>query len=236
MRLRTMVSTALTVLLTATALAMPPSQAATISVERDGCNPAGCYAIYINGKIEFDDFKTFHALIEQNQIKVAVVALNSRGGNLLAGLFIGLDIHDYEFATYVGDDTFCASVCASIWLAGKMRYVSSTSHIGFHQPYIKDRRGRLIAQPDGVALFKQYYARIGIPKPAADFMVSANPSDVYWLNTDLAKGFDIEIVQLKAPDKPKTADRATVTLPKALVDRMFEDDFSLTAKMIQRKM
>jgi hypothetical protein len=235
MRLRTMMSTALAVLVTTAAALTVPAQAATISVERDGCNPAGCYAIYITGKIELDDFKTFHKLVEQNQIKVAVVALSSRGGNLLDGLMIGLAIHQYEFSTYVGDETYCASVCASIWLAGKMRYVSSTSHIGFHQPYIKDRRGRMIAQPSGVAIFKQYYAKIGIPKPAADFMVSANPSEVYWLNTDLAKGFKIEIIQL-APEKQKTADRATVTLPKELVDRMFEDDFSLTAKMIQRKM
>ena len=209
-------------LITAAALVLlaTTAQAANIQIERDGCDPAGCYVIHITGKIALDDFKKFHDVVEKNQIKNAVVYLNSDGGNLLGGLLTGLEIHERKFFTFVPPDAYCASVCASMWLAGKKRYAEPSSHIGFHQPYAKNRRGRVSRDPQTIALVKQYYAEIGIPKPAADFMVAADPKDIYWLNGDLANGFGIEWTETS---EKKPSEEKTVTLPKSFVD-------SLTAK------
>jgi hypothetical protein len=205
-----------------------PTQAATITTELDGCNPKGCYIIKIDGDILADDYKKFGDLIKAKNIKTAMVYLNSAGGVLTSGLIIGLIVKATGYSTYVPDEAFCASVCASIWLAGSERYASATAHVGFHQPYLKDKRtGKMYYNPSGIKLVKDYYAKIGIPKPAADFFVAADPKEIYWLNGDLLNGFGIKYTEhtikpaeqeapvAKAEPKPATP---KATMPKALLD------------------
>ena len=47
---------------------------------------SNCYILTVDGKIMPDDDKKFEAVINKNDVRVAVVALNSPGGNLLSGL------------------------------------------------------------------------------------------------------------------------------------------------------
>jgi hypothetical protein len=185
-----------------TAALLGQVQAATITFEKDGCNPKDCYAINIRGKIEEQDFMSFDAVVKKNNIKTAAVYLDSNGGNLISGIIIGLMIHKLGFATVVDHDAYCVSACASIWIAGAKRFVAPTANIGFHQPYYKDRRGNFHVDPKAVALMKDYYAKVGVPKPAADFFVSADPKDVYWMNSDLAAGFKIDTIEIEAKKEP----------------------------------
>jgi hypothetical protein len=190
------------------------AQAATVTAERDACDPKDCYVIRIDGDIQLEDFTKFDKLIAQDDIKVAVVYLNSDGGNLIGGLLIGYLLNEHGFNTLVPDNGSCVSVCASIWLAGNTKYVWTSAKIGFHQPYRKDRHGHLRVDPKITAFVKKYYARIGVPKPAADFFVAANPADVYWLNGSLARGFGIEVSELEAKkdeanSKPEKAEAQT---------------------------
>jgi hypothetical protein len=209
-------------------LAATTAQAATITAEKMECSDIkDCYAIRVTGKIEQDDFLKFEKVIKDHNIKTGAgaVYLDSPGGLLVSGLIMGFIVHKYEFATVVGHDAYCISVCASLWLAGKQKFVSQTGHVGFHQPYYKDRRGNPHADPKSIALMKEYYAKIGVPKPAADFFLTANPKDAYWLNRDLASGFDLDVETLDAPkkDEPKAAPKSevgTATLPKDFIDQL----------------
>jgi hypothetical protein len=206
-----------------TAALVGQAQAATITFEKDGCNPKDCYKITIDGKIEQDDFLKFEKIVKANDIKLAAVFLNSPGGNLISGVIMGLMIHKLGFYTVVDYEDYCVSVCASIWIAGAKRYVVSNAKIGFHQPYFKDGRGHIHKDPKAVAMMKDYYAKVGVPKPAADFFVAADPKDVYWMNSDLAAGFKIDTIEIEAkkeePPPPKVEEKS-LSLPKTFLDRL----------------
>jgi ATP-dependent protease ClpP protease subunit len=231
--IRLLTTAALALLMTVTA------NAATITANpRNGCDVEGCYDMHIDGIIQLEDSKKFDDVIKRNNIKAGVVILNSDGGNMLAGMLIGVAVHDHKFMTYVPQNTFCASMCASIWIAGDKKFVADTGHVGFHQPYSKDRRGHMHVDPRAVAFQKEYYAKIGVPKPAADFFTSASPNDMYWMNADLASGFGIDVTSIttKKEDAPKLEGKPVVTtqehplkdglqeqtvaLPKAFIDSL----------------
>jgi hypothetical protein len=208
MSLRTTTGATLAALFIATA-----AHAADITIKKDGCNPVGCYNINITGEIKIEDAKRFEAVVKANDIKTAAVYLDSPGGNVLGGLIIGLSIHTHKFTTVVDYNGRCVSICASMWMAGDKKIVVTNAKIGFHQPYVLDRRGRPHVLPQAVALMKQYYARVGVPKPAADFFLAADPKDAYWLNGDLAAGFGIEVTTVEAAEPPKTDNQPGTTAP-----------------------
>jgi hypothetical protein len=206
----------------------------TAKKKEGGCEKIkDCYSIDVKGEIKQDDFVKFDSLVKKNGIKdgAAAVYLDSPGGNLLSGMIMGLVIHKLGFATVVEQDKHCVSVCASMWVAGKQKFVASTAKIGFHQPYTLDRRGQPHRDPQGVSIMKKYYAEIGISKPAADFFLAADPKDAYWINSDLAAGFGIEAITLDEPKKeePKKdasntcmagATTCPVTVPKAFIESL----------------
>jgi hypothetical protein len=59
----------------------------------------------------------------------AIVALSSKGGNLLAAVQIGEIIRARNFVTVVPDKAICASSCALIWLGGAKRYIWATARL-----------------------------------------------------------------------------------------------------------
>src|SRR5437016_14565660 len=68
----------------------------------------------IVGTLEADDadqFKTKTAYLPK-----AIIAFNSDGGSLIAGILIGETIRLRNFTTFVPDDFRCASACALAWL------------------------------------------------------------------------------------------------------------------------
>ncbi|HKD75691.1 MAG TPA: hypothetical protein VKB76_09360 [Ktedonobacterales bacterium] len=193
----------------AATIATAPVQAAQIFAELGASCPGQqgtCRIIHIEGRIEAADWQTFKALALAKKTHT-VVQLNSPGGLMESGLIVGVGIQTLGFDTYVGPEAECASVCASIWLAGKTRYAAGNSAIGFHQPYAKDARGRIFRDPAAVNMQKKYYAEIGVPKPAADFFVAADPKDIYWLNDDLAKGFGIQYTLVEPTETETPAEK-----------------------------
>jgi hypothetical protein len=208
-----------------------PASAAKIWNEPNGCSAKDhntqkqlpCSAIHLTGKIELNDFQTFYKLVKQNHIETAVVILDSEGGALMSALLMGLEINQRGFNTFVPKDAYCASACASMWLAGAKRFVTESSHVGFHQPFFTDKRGRKHVAVDGIAIEKDYYARIGIPKPAADFFVAAGPDDIYWMNKALAEGFGIDAETIKEPEA-KTAESVPAhPMPDLLSPKPLDD-------------
>jgi hypothetical protein len=231
---RTLSLAALTAL--AVIAATPSAHAAKITTAHNECTPKPeCLSIHIDGIITIDDFKTFETIAKADKA-VTVVYLNSDGGNMLGGLLIGMSVKEHNFATYVPADTYCMSMCAAIWIAGKDKYMAPTARVGFHQPYSEDRRGRKHVDARAVNFMREYYLKVGVPKPAADYLIAANPNDIYWLNDQLAAGFGIDVTTVdetaeQSKDQPvypevnraakadKLQDK-TVTLPKSLIDEL----------------
>lgn len=177
------------------------------------------WIVTIDGSIQYNDDLKFKQLIAQKKIDNAVVFLSSPGGNVLASLDIGFQIRNYGFKTWVPDNLYCASMCASIWLAGAPRYSSSTSHIGFHSvAYYKlnkdgsiqrDKNGVAIedpaGDPEGVKEFNnkvaKYYNYLGVDNPeTTNYLVGTKPEDMAWLTFDKAKELGIELETFDGKD------------------------------------
>jgi hypothetical protein len=130
----------------------------------------------------------------------AIVAFQSPGGNLIAGIEIGKAIHLKGFATFVPDNVLCASACALAWLGGRIRYMSNTARVGFHAVYV-DNGGQAAVSSAGNALVGAYLNQLSLPVPAIIYITGASPQGMQWLNFADAQqyGIDVRPFNLSAP-------------------------------------
>src|SRR6266853_5597138 len=105
-----------------------------VSPSRDG--PA---IVVIQGPLVLNDVEDFRTKIMT--LPNAVVALQSDGGSLVAGIRIGTLIRMRNFPTLVPNGSRCASACAIAWLGGTRRFLGERSQVGFHAAY-RDDEGR----------------------------------------------------------------------------------------------
>jgi hypothetical protein len=215
-------------LTTAGALALmytsAPAHSASIWPEKATCDTteAGkstpCRVIHVEGKIFPEDWKTFREIANQDKTTQTVVQLNSPGGALESGLTIGIGIHLLKYNTWVGPHAVCGSVCAAIWVAGNKKLISQSGAVGFHQSSETDRQGRRRVSVSGNATWQKYYDAIGISKPAAAFFLAASIDKVFWLNSALAKGFDIDVKTVPDPKEeakaPEAKPQPEATIPQ----------------------
>jgi hypothetical protein len=110
------------------------SLAASISLAPLDNDPAHATVLVVGDLLPGDDiaFRT-----HVGRLTKAIVAFNSDGGDLLAGITIGKTIRLKSFATAVLDGQRCASACAIAWLGlgGSPRLMARTSYIGFHAAF-----------------------------------------------------------------------------------------------------
>jgi hypothetical protein len=132
------------------------------------------------------------------QKKPAIVYLDNPGGHVLTAIKIGLTIKDRGFSTLV-DHPRCASACATIWLGGKQRYMSSTALLGFHASI--DKRTSQ-PSPAGNAMVGAYLSQIGITDLGViTFLVMADPKSMHWVSRGelLNKNISVDQVSLNEP-------------------------------------
>jgi hypothetical protein len=99
------------------------SLAASISLAPLDNDPAHATVLVVGDLLPGDDiaFRT-----HVGRLTKAIVAFNSDGGDLLAGITIGKTIRLKSFATAVLDGQRCASACAIAWLGGSPRLMART--------------------------------------------------------------------------------------------------------------
>lgn len=159
-------------------------QAAQIDVSSLGLHrPA---LVTVLGQIESSDYDLFLRTIAP--LTTALVALNSDGGNLVAGIQIGETIRLKNFATVVLGR--CASSCALAWLGGTRRFMAIDARIGFHAAS-DDRTGEVTSA--GNALIGAYLNKIGLPYSAVLYITSPAPASITWLNKSDAEKLGIEV-------------------------------------------
>jgi hypothetical protein len=199
------------------------AQAAKIEVDHDDCHDAQCKRIiFVSGEIVKGDADQFRRLIKSEKITNAAVFLYSPGGLVGEAVMIGWTVHELGFVTFVGKDGVCASACADIWLAGKVRYVSEQASIGFHRTSLHGKSSKA-----GDDLTKAYYQRLGLTEAAIRYLLSAKPDDVTWLKGD--KADEIGIVFTTIQDEEKKQDEAAAK-PPAPKQCNATDKFDLLSK------
>jgi hypothetical protein len=156
-------------------------------------NLPGSFLLIVDGQIKPKDDEMFEAMIKKNDVKMAVVGLNSPGGNVLAAYMIGKLIQEKGYTTYVPGRASCLSACAMVWMAGSSRQIEAKSRIGFHGAYVVDKNERVVGPAGaGNALVGSYYAHLGLSDLAILYLTSAGPKEMRWLNPADAKKYDIE--------------------------------------------
>ena len=131
----------------------------------------------------------------------AMVVFASPGGALGAGMHMGLIVAESGLPTFVPEGEVCASACALAWMAGAPRMMTTTSEIGFHQPY-DDRDGEMVPSIEANAVVGHYIATIGIGPRVVSFAVSSPPDRMSWLDFDVAREIGLEVTEVAASEGP----------------------------------
>jgi hypothetical protein len=168
------------------------ARAATVDVVSLGPNKPPL--VTVSGTFDLNDRDVF--LRKIGSLSRAIVAFDSDGGSLLAGLQIGEIIRMKNFTTVVLDQTRCASSCALAWLGGTKRFMGATAKIGFHAAY--DGETRQVTGP-GNALVGAYLNRIALPSAAVVYITTASPDSITWLSRSDAEKMGIEVSFFAAP-------------------------------------
>jgi hypothetical protein len=189
-RLNTLKRLLATTALVGAAAAPTAASAANIWAKPIECNSRpGCFLIAIQGSISLGDEKKFDDVIRANGVKMAVVGLDSLGGNPLAAYAIGHTIRERGYTTYVPGSATCASACAIIWVAATTRQADEKAKIGFHGVYVTDKRGRAVGASNyGNALIGSYLSQMGLSDLAIVYMTEAGPSEANWLSAKYNPG------------------------------------------------
>ncbi len=102
----------------------------------DGLNPKCQVIILASGQIHKDSANQFKAFAKEFQ-RGTWVAISSPGGNLIAGMQLGIAIRESGFNTTIGNTDFsppdCLSACAYAFLGGITRKLTPGSRYGLHQ-------------------------------------------------------------------------------------------------------
>jgi hypothetical protein len=169
----------------------------------------------------------------------AIVAFESDGGSLLAGIEIGETIRLKNFSTVVPNGRRCASACALAWLGGTRRFLGPESRIGFHSAY--HRESGKVTGP-GNALVGAYLNKIGLPYNAVVYITSASPESMTWLSKSDAEKIGIEVSLFQpAPTARKSVAPVTPSEPNLrgysvqVVSQRSEADAQAAYKDMQAK-
>jgi hypothetical protein len=148
----------------------------------------------VSGELDKDDGSKFEKIIK-NTTK-GIVILDSIGGSLSAGLWIGSTINTAGLSTFVPPDKTCASACALAWLGGRNRYFYEGVKIGFHAAYYLDKG---VPIESGVANAKigVYLNELKFPLTAVVFVTTASPSEIFWLTKENAELVGISTKEFK---------------------------------------
>jgi hypothetical protein len=177
-------------------VAATTAQAATVDVVSLGPNKPSL--VTVSGTFDLNDKDVF--LRKIGSLSSAIVAFDSDGGSLVAGLQIGEIIRMKNFTTVVLDQTRCASSCALAWLGGTKRFMGSTAQIGFHAAYNGETHQ---VTSTGNALVGAYLNKIALPSDAVVYITTASPDSITWLSKSDAEKLGIEVSFFETPSSPQ---------------------------------
>jgi hypothetical protein len=179
-----------------------PATAATITVTPPiGDTPA---VVQVQGVLQSEDIEAFRFKVAR--LSKAVVAFESEGGSLLAGIRIGELIRMKGFVTVVAAGARCASACAIAWLGGVQRFMGEPALVGFHAAYRDDGTGPTEVGSAN-AILGAYLSTIGLSESAIYYVTMAAPSSMTWLTLQEAAKHGIEVRPLPntPPSQPSSA-------------------------------
>jgi hypothetical protein len=193
-------------------LMLTSAQAAEISVVGPG--ETSMTIIAIAGQINAGDEDVFSSKVKGLDPEKTAVALASEGGTFRPALVIANHIRLTGMSTLVPAGRTCASSCAYIWLAGRVRMLDTDARVGFHGTF--DARSGVPAS-QGNALLGTFLGHLGFGYDMVDWVVSAPAGTMHWLTPETAKRYGIDYQVLtpeRAPQPPPSTQKRDAQIHK----------------------
>jgi hypothetical protein len=159
----------------------------------------GWTVIQVYGFITQGDLATFQSYTENVDPDATLVIVTGPGGNLSAGIGIGMRIHQKKLI--VGAMGTCVSSCALIWIGGKTgrKFLyqdrpSVSTFVCFHQAR---SAGSWVASDPGNAEISKYLADLGYKQDMIEWATGATPwhrrcLNQKFYNPELARKLNID--------------------------------------------
>jgi hypothetical protein len=156
----------------------------------------GWTVIRVSGHIQQADFATFQSLTENVDPATTLVIVTGRGGNLVAGIGMGLRIRQKKLI--VGAMSDCTSSCALTWIGGapgRKFFYQSRPFLGLTLLCFYQASEFMHGPPSaaGNALIGKYLATLGYSRDMVEWATTADPNHRLCLGPELAKKFDIDL-------------------------------------------
>jgi len=115
--------------------------------------------LVIVGDLDIGITTAVRSTIEEHR-QIKSVVLKSRGGQIYEGRGLAKLFAEHEIDTYVFEE--CSSACATAFIGGKQRYISTQGKLGFHQYWVETTKyshfvpfyNLAVEQQRDLALFK----------------------------------------------------------------------------------
>ena len=173
------------------------------------CEGTGCQSyILAQGTIVTDTAETFRTFVSRIGFLPAVY-FNSPGGDLAAGVKLGLAIRKAQLDTHVGGayqqfvggtnryetlvrEGICLSACAYAFLGGVSRELGKRGTLGVHQ--FRGERGDSgeSSAQIAVAALATYVDQMGADRRLLDLAASASPNQIRVLSTREARDLNVD--------------------------------------------
>ena len=147
--------------------------------------------LLISGTIAQKDAAALQSLSPELERNSFSVNLDSKGGDVSAGMQIGKLIRKYDGTTWIGEDNFdanCYSSCALIFISGVLRFMSAGGKLGLHRPYLaaapQSRQEVEKQVPLMLSGVRQYITEMGITDNFYQLMVNTEPSQMVTYDSD----------------------------------------------------
>jgi len=162
----------------------------------------GWTVIQVYGVIKPADLTTFQSYTENVDPNATLVIASGPGGNLLAGIGMGLRVRTKKLI--VGVVGVCASSCALIWIGGetgrKFFYQNRPGvlkRLCFHtssQRTLQAPSGHMLPAPSGLGntLIDKYLADLGYNRDMIEWATTTDTHHIRCLTPELANKFNID--------------------------------------------
>lgn len=139
--------------------------------------------LIISGRIDDHITERVKDMVAANK-DVDTITLTSGGGLLHSGLSLGKFIQEKGFNTIAIDR--CFSACGLIFMAGKIKFVSPSTDVGFHRPYIDNSDDSYVRNNEYFLLkgesqrqLVEYWNNLGLDHTLYYRMIGADADEMY---------------------------------------------------------
>jgi hypothetical protein len=151
--------------------------------------------IFAQGIINTATVKEFKEVSAKLPVGTYLV-FSSPGGDLIAGLQLGLAIREKGFNTIIAGDDFapprCLSSCAYAFLGGVQRRIPPESKLGLHQFRGHDQELSAYDSQKVLAVIMKYLDKMGVDRRFEDVALQTSSDKISFITSEQAKLWQVE--------------------------------------------